>query len=317
MTIAVMESPGMPKTSAGIQAPLTAPLLEAPASTRPSTWPVPNFSGSLEKRLLTRVGDPGGDVGAGAGKGADGGADDAAAQRPGPDSAEVLHLASEDPFAADLATSGRASRSTTDLRTSDTAKRPIIAGDELDAAEQVDIAEGVARLAGGIVDADCRGEEADHERDEPRGTEPGETKTAQDRPSTTSQKYSKDENFSATSARDGRRDDQDDGAEQSADDGENERGAKSLFGAAAPGHAVGVLDIGRAGRRAGMRSSAPGMSPAKIAIAVAVTMAAMAGTGSMKKVIGTSSAVAMVAVRPGIAPTNMPKQADPRMTSRT
>ena len=38
------------------------------------------------------------------------------------------------------------------------------------------------------------------------------------------------------------------------------------------------------------------MSPAKIAIAVAVTMAAMAGTGSMKKVTGTSSAVAMVAV---------------------
>ena len=41
------------------------------------------------------------------------------------------------------------------------------------------------------------------------------------------------------------------------------------------------------------------MSPAKIAIAVAVTMEAIAGTGGMKKVTGTSSAVAMVAVRPG------------------
>src|SRR5438309_2137747 len=47
-----------------------------------------------------------------------------------------------------------------------------------------------------------------------------------------------------------------------------------------------------------MRSRQLGMSPAKIAIAVAVTMEAMAGTGGMKKVTGTSSAVAMVAVRP-------------------
>jgi hypothetical protein len=41
------------------------------------------------------------------------------------------------------------------------------------------------------------------------------------------------------------------------------------------------------------------MSPAKIAIAVAVTIAAMAGIGAMKNVIGTRSAVAIVAVRPG------------------
>ena len=52
------------------------------------------------------------------------------------------------------------------------------------------------------------------------------------------------------------------------------------------------------------------MSPAKIAIAVAVTIAAIAGTGAMKKVTGISSAVAMVAVRPGIAPTNIPNTAD-------
>ena len=55
-----------------------------------------------------------------------------------------------------------------------------------------------------------------------------------------------------------------------------------------------------------MRSSALGMSPEKMAIAVAVTMAATAGTGAMKKVTGTSSAVAMVAVSPGMAPTNRP-----------
>ena len=66
-----------------------------------------------------------------------------------------------------------------------------------------------------------------------------------------------------------------------------------------------------------MRSSALGMSPEKIAIAVAVTIAATAGIGAMKKVTGTSSAVAMVAVRPGIAPTNSPNRADSRMTSRT
>ncbi len=53
MTIAVIESPGMPKTSAGIQAPLTAPLLAAPLSMMPSTCPVPNFSGSRENFLLT------------------------------------------------------------------------------------------------------------------------------------------------------------------------------------------------------------------------------------------------------------------------
>lgn len=49
------------------------------------------------------------------------------------------------------------------------------------------------------------------------------------------------------------------------------------------------------------------MSEAKIAIAAVVTMAAMAGTGSMKKVIGTSIAVAIVADRPGTAPTKRPK----------
>ena len=40
-----------------------------------------------------------------------------------------------------------------------------------------------------------------------------------------------------------------------------------------------------------MRKRQLGISPAKIAIAVAVTIDAMAGTGGMKKVTGTNSAV--------------------------
>src|SRR3954464_9408340 len=66
-----------------------------------------------------------------------------------------------------------------------------------------------------------------------------------------------------------------------------------------------------------MRSRQLGMSPAKMAMAVAVTMEAMAGTGGMKNVTGTSSAVAMVAVRPGTAPTNRPKTAEAKITHRT
>jgi hypothetical protein len=59
------------------------------------------------------------------------------------------------------------------------------------------------------------------------------------------------------------------------------------------------------------------MSPAKIAMAAQVTMAPTAGIGSMKKVTGTSSAIAMVAVRPGTAPTNMPNMAAKKTVSRT
>src|SRR5687768_10619610 len=66
-----------------------------------------------------------------------------------------------------------------------------------------------------------------------------------------------------------------------------------------------------------MRSRQLGISPAKIAMAVAVTMEAIAGTGGMKNVTGTRSAVAMVAVRPGTAPTNRPKAAEATMTNKT
>ena len=57
------------------------------------------------------------------------------------------------------------------------------------------------------------------------------------------------------------------------------------------------------------------MSPAKMAIAVAVTIAATAGIGGMKNVTGTSRAVAIVAVRPGTAPTKRPNSDEPAMTS--
>src|SRR5512144_317794 len=64
-----------------------------------------------------------------------------------------------------------------------------------------------------------------------------------------------------------------------------------------------------------MRIRQPGMSPEKIAIAVAVTIAAIAGIGAMKNVTGTSSAVAIVAVSPGTAPTNRPNSDAPAITT--
>ena len=66
-----------------------------------------------------------------------------------------------------------------------------------------------------------------------------------------------------------------------------------------------------------MRSRAPGRSPAKIAMAVTATIEARAGTGSMKKVTGTRSAVAIVAESPGIAPMKRPKAPARAMTVRT
>src|SRR6185295_3429244 len=63
-----------------------------------------------------------------------------------------------------------------------------------------------------------------------------------------------------------------------------------------------------------MRIRQPGMSPENMAIAVAVTIAAIAGIGAMKKVTGTRSAVAMVAVNPGTAPTKSPNNAAASIT---
>src|SRR3954452_9631784 len=51
IAIAAMVSPEMPNSNDGTQPEAIRALLLAPASTRPSTWPVPNFSGSLENRF--------------------------------------------------------------------------------------------------------------------------------------------------------------------------------------------------------------------------------------------------------------------------
>mgnify|MGYP006892524114 CR=1 FL=1 len=66
-----------------------------------------------------------------------------------------------------------------------------------------------------------------------------------------------------------------------------------------------------------MRSSAPGISPAKIAVATVVTIAAIAGIGSIKNVTGTRRAVAIVAVNPGMDPTNNPNAPEQTITSNT
>ena len=132
-------------------------------------------------------------------------------------------------------------------------------------------------------------------------------KTAQVRPSSTSQKYSNELNLSANSASVGAADHQHRGAEQAADGREHEPGAERDLGLALaassrrPRRCTRPMPACRA-----CASRQPGMSPEKIAIAVAVTIAAIAGIGAMKNVTGTSSAVAIVAVSPGTAPTNRP-----------
>ena len=55
ITIAVIESPGIPKTSAGIQAPARAALFEVVASAMPSIEPLPYSSGLLLNRLETAI----------------------------------------------------------------------------------------------------------------------------------------------------------------------------------------------------------------------------------------------------------------------
>ena len=130
--------------------------------------------------------------------------------------------------------------------------------------------------------------------------------TAQVSPSSTSQKYSNELNLSATSASAGA-DTMSTAVPNSPPIAENTRPAPSAVSAwpffvIAYASSVYAADAGVPG----IRSRQPGMSPEKIAIAVAVTIVAIAGIGSMKNVTGTSSAVAIVAVSPGTAPTNRP-----------
>ena len=78
-----------------------------------------------------------------------------------------------------------------------------------------------------------------------------EMKTAQVRPSSTSQKYSAELNLSANSASAGADDDQHRGAEQAADRRGHEAGAERQLGLALAGHRVGVVGVGGGRRRAG------------------------------------------------------------------
>src|SRR4029453_2487195 len=138
---------------------------------------------------------------------------------------------------------------------------------------------------------------------------------AQERPSSTSQKYSNELNRSANSASAGA-DTISTAVPKRPPIAENTSPAPSAVSASplrviAYASSVYAADAGVPG----IRSRQPGMSPEKIAIAVAVTIAAIAMIGGMKNVIGTSSAVAIVAVSPGTAPTNNPKIDDASITS--
>src|SRR5687767_6889176 len=141
--------------------------------------------------------------------------------------------------------------------------------------------------------------------------------TAHRRPSTTSQKYSNEENLSATSASAGAAR-MSTAVPKSPPITENTSPAPSASSAwplrvIAYASSVYAAEAGVPG----MRKRQLGMSPAKMAIAVAVTIDAIAGTGSMKNVTGTRSAVAIVAVSPGTAPTNSPNTAEPKITPST
>src|SRR6476619_1814410 len=139
---------------------------------------------------------------------------------------------------------------------------------------------------------------------------------AQDRPSSTSQKYSNELNRSAKSASAG--------AETISTAVPNKPpialktspapSANSVWPLRVIAYASSVYaaDAGVPG----IRNRHPGTSPANIAIAVADTMAAMAGIGAMKNVTGTSSAVAIVAVKPGTAPTKRPNSDAASITHR-
>src|SRR5689334_14385013 len=129
---------------------------------------------------------------------------------------------------------------------------------------------------------------------------------AHDNPSSTSQKYSNEENRSAKSASAGA-DTISTAVPNNPPSALNTRPAPSASSVwplrvIAYASSVYAADAGVPG----IRSRQPGTSPAKIAIAVADTIAAIAGIGGMKNVTGTRSAVAIVAVRPGTAPTKSP-----------
>ena len=185
----------MPNTSAGIQAPASALLLAAPASTMPSTWPVPNFSGSFENFLRHRVGHPRRHVGARAGLRCRSTVPSALPRSSGQ---RVLHQ--QAPHAlearcrssrcADLRAAGRCAA--TKRRISETANMPTIIGIRLTPPVELRVAEGEARMAGRVVEADAgdtsKPEQQRHASPSAMLALPMNTAPAS--PSTTIQKYS-------------------------------------------------------------------------------------------------------------------------------
>ena len=196
----------MPNTSAGIQAPPSAELLAEVASTMPSIWPVPNFSGSFENRLRHRVGNPGGDVGAGAGQRADQHADGRAAEeiapssasRHGPDAAEdIADLLRQD--RAGLVDRDDAAQHLGDREHADHGRN------EADALHQLDAAEGEARMPGGRIDPDAADRKSDQQRREALQRRVGRDEDRAGEAEQASQKYSNDEKLIANSASAGAR----------------------------------------------------------------------------------------------------------------
>ena len=104
--------------------------------------------------------------------------------------------------------------------------------------------------------------------------EPDAMKTPQVRPRQTSQKYSNELNSQRHVRKRRRRGDQHDGAENAADGRKDDAGAERDLALTLAGHGIGFIRVGRRGRRSGIRSRAPGISPAKIAIAEQVTIMA-------------------------------------------
>ena len=192
---------GMPNTSAGIQAPPRAELLADVASTMPSIWPVPNFSGSAREFLRHRVGNPRGDVGAGAGQGADEHADGRAANEIEPVALPDVPDADED--IADLLRrtpprSGR--RPTTPRSSSETANIPIIAGMKLMPCRSSTLPKvNRGKPAAGSMPMQLMASPSSSDATPFSGASVV-MKIAQVNPSSASQKYSNDEKWMANSA---------------------------------------------------------------------------------------------------------------------
>ena len=199
IAIAVIESPGMPKTSAGIQAPASALLLAAPDSTSPSGWPVPNFSGSFESFLLIAY-----DI-------------QAAMSAPAPGSAPTMvpstlprrvwrqYLRASPPMPERtlptcLVITIRLSPNCAKRSTSDTANRPIIAGIRLRPPSRSALPKVKRGWAAGFSRPTLPNSSPSSSVTKPFSGRSLAMKTAQLSPISTSQKYSKELKRSATSA---------------------------------------------------------------------------------------------------------------------